>query len=336
MIEIENLTKSYKLGTTEFNALDNVSFNVRKGEIFGVIGLSGAGKSTLIRCINRLEMPDSGKVLIDGKDILSMNQSELNTERRKISMIFQGFNLFMQKTVFENIAYPLELSGMRKKEINQRVDELLEFVGLTAKKNEYPGRLSGGQKQRVAIARALASKPEILLSDEATSALDPKSSSVILDLLEKAVEEFNLTVIMITHQMEAARRICDRIAVMESGKIVEEGSVEDLFENPKEQITKTLIKTVTDRITEDDTVLTDYGNIKPIKLHFTGDTPDKSIVSEVIKKSGADINILGGNITRLKDTTVGFLIVEINGSDEEKEEARRIFTENKVRMEVIV
>lgn len=332
MIKVENLVKTYNVSDKEFRALDEVSFEVNRGEIFGIIGLSGAGKSTLVRCINRLEEPDDGKILIEGKNILSMNAKELSTQRKKMSMIFQSFNLFNQKTVFKNIAYPLEIDGVSKNEIEDRVNKLLKFIDLESKKDEYPSRLSGGQKQRVAIARALVGNPQILLSDESTSALDPANTKVILDILKKAVKEFNLTIIMITHQMEVAKAICDRIAVMEHGKIVEENDVENLFTNPKHPITKAFV-----RGTENLSAVKFEENSKSVMvtLNFDANTANSPIVSKVIKTFNVDINILSGKINRLKDNTAGFLTVEILGDKSEIDKAMEMFRNENVIVEVM-
>ncbi len=333
MIEVENLVKSYQLDKKTFKALDKVSFKVNRGEIYGVIGLSGAGKSTLVRCINRLEEPDEGKILINGKDVLSMKGKELSEQRKKTAMIFQSFNLFNQKTVFKNIAYPLEIEGLPKAEIEERVIQLLDFIDLTAKKNEYPANLSGGQKQRVAIARALAAKPEILLSDEATSALDPANTKVILDLLKRAVKEFNLTIIMITHQMEVAKSICNRIAVMEHGKIIEENEVEDLFKNPKHPITKSFVRGTSDEIDKINIEDLNTSGGKLVTLTFDNETTGQAIVSKVIKSIDVEINILLGRISKLPDSAAGFLTVEIKGEDDDIEKALEVFKKNKVYVE---
>lgn len=333
MIKVSKLSKTYQLENQNFKALDDVNFEVAEGEIFGVIGLSGAGKSTLVRCINKLESPDEGKIEINGKNILAMNQAELSQQRKKTAMIFQSFNLFKQKTVYKNIAYPLELEGLGREEIDQRVNELLEFVDLSSKKNEYPSKLSGGQKQRVAIARALAAKPEILLSDEATSALDPANTKIILDLLKKAVKEFKLTIIMITHQMEVAKAICDRIAVMEHGRIIEENNVEDLFKNPKHPITKSFVRGNADKIDEFNMqdLATEGGRL--LTLNFDEHNAKKSIVSQVIKSLDVDINIILGKISKIRDSSTGFLTVEITGEDSEIEKAIAMFKESKVIVE---
>ena len=242
MIEVLNLKKTFNTSEKEFNAVDDVSFKVNKGEIYGIIGLSGAGKSTLVRLLNRLEEPTSGKVIIDDVDITSLKQKELLEARKEISMIFQHFNLFNQKNVYENIAYPLKLQNIPKNEIEKRVNELLDFIGLRDRAKSYPSQLSGGQKQRVAIARALSTNPKVILSDESTSALDPQNTQQVLEILRKSVDKYKTTIIMITHQMEVAKDVCDRIAVMENGKIIEENSVEELFKNPKTDVTRNFIR----------------------------------------------------------------------------------------------
>ncbi len=232
-IKIEGLRKSFKNKGERTEVLKGIDISIDKGDIFGIVGFSGAGKSTLVRCINRLEEPDSGKIRIGDTEITALNKKALNIRRRKIGMIFQQFNLFDSMTVFENIAYPLTLIKTPKRETEEKVDKLLELVGLSDKKNAYPGSLSGGQKQRVGIARALANDPDVLLSDEATSALDPVSTLAILDLLEQINDELGVTIIMITHELEAAKRICNKVAVLENGVITESGRTRDIFLDPK-------------------------------------------------------------------------------------------------------
>lgn len=232
-IRIEGLRKTFRSGKEENRVLNGVDLSIDKSDIYGVVGFSGAGKSTLVRCINRLEEPDSGKVWIGDTEITALGKKELTKRRRKIGMIFQQFNLFDSMTVFQNIAYPLTLEKAGKKKIEKRVTELLELVGLSDKRDAYPGALSGGQKQRVGIARALANEPDVLLSDEATSALDPVSTLSVLDLLEKINDELGLTIIMITHELEAAKRICNKVAVLENGVITDNGLTRDIFLDPK-------------------------------------------------------------------------------------------------------
>lgn len=242
MIQINNLRKSYLVNGTKVEAVKGISFNVEKGQIFGIIGKSGAGKSSLLRCLNLLEIPDEGEILIEGMDITKLKQKELRNIRKEVSMIFQHFNLLKNSTVFKNVAFPLEIAGYKKDEIDSRVLELLDLVGLKDKKDEYPANLSGGQKQRVAIARALANNPKILLCDEATSALDPLTTKQILDLILELNRKLGLTVVLITHEMDVVDRICTHVAVMEKGEIVEIGYKDDVFKNPKSKTLKQFLQ----------------------------------------------------------------------------------------------
>lgn len=238
MIKISNVSKEYNTPYGKITALKNINLTIKKGDIFGIIGFSGAGKSTLIRCINRLEEPDSGNIIIDNLDITTLSKKELNKSRKKIGMIFQQFNLLDSRTVFDNIAFPLQLDKVPKKKIKERVDEILELVDLSDKRNAYPSQLSGGQKQRVGIARALANKPDILLSDEATSALDPLTTFSILELLKDINKKLNITIVLITHELEVIKYICKNTAVIEHGKITEHGKTDELFINPKSDTLK--------------------------------------------------------------------------------------------------
>lgn len=320
MIEVKNLRKIYKNKNKELSAVDDVSFKVEKGEIYGVIGLSGAGKSTLIRLLNRLEEPTSGKIIIDGIDITKLKNKELLETRKSIGMIFQHFNLFNQKTVFENIAYPLYLINYNKSEIKNRVEELLEFTGLSDKKNSYPSQLSGGQKQRVAIARALSTNPKVILSDESTSALNPKNTEQILDLLKKSVEKYKTTIVMITHQMEVAKDICDRIAVIEKGKIIEEDTVENLFKKPKTQTTKNFIRKIVEA-EEDEEIILDNFMGRVFRITYSQETYNKPILSELSKEFNINFSIISGNINRLQSTGIGHTVVEFIGDDEKLKKA---------------
>lgn len=241
MINIKNITKIYEAKEGNVHALNNISIQVEKGEIYGIMGVSGAGKSTLIRCINLLEKPTSGEVWVNNVNLTSLSPSQLRHERKNIGMIFQNYNLLSSRTVFDNIAYPLELSGMKKQERNNRIEELLNLVDLEDRKNHYPSQLSGGQRQRVAIARALATKPQILLSDEATSALDPITSRSILSLLQEINQKLDVTIVLITHEMEVIKQICHRVAVIKDGIIVEEGAVNKVFSSPENPYTKLLL-----------------------------------------------------------------------------------------------
>ncbi len=334
MIDVRHLTKRFETNEKTLHAVDDVSFHVKKGEIYGIIGLSGAGKSTLVRCLNRLEEPDEGEIFIDGVDIMKLDKKALLAERRDIGMIFQAFNLFHQKNVRDNIAYPLEISGLGKDSISSRVDELLDFVDLKEKARAYPRELSGGQKQRVAIARALAMRPKILLSDEGTSALDPQNTKSILDVFQKAVEELGTTIVLITHQMEVAKDVCDRIAVMESGKIIEENTVAELFRAPKHPRTSLFIQTLQtqegepafDRSAFDGTIL---------RLSYDDATSREPIISNLSREYGARINIISGKINRIGDASVGHMIVELEGSGEETGQILRALEERNVTVEVL-
>lgn len=317
MIEVKNLVKEFSTDNGTLRAIDDVSFKVNKAEVFGIIGLSGAGKSTLVRCINKLEEPTSGEIIIDDVPILELNNEELLKHRKDIGMIFQSFNLFMQKTVYDNIAYPLKIVDTPKDKIKARVEELLRFIDLEDKKDNYPSQLSGGQKQRVAIARAIATNPKILLSDEGTSALDPANTKSILALLKKIVEKYQMTIIMITHQMEVAQDICDRIAVMENGKIIEENTTDELFKNPKHSMTRSFIKNLGSSSSENEVLAKDFDN--PIyRLAYLDSNYKEAVLSQCIKKFDVDINLIAGNINRIKDKAVGYLIVEFIGKDTDK------------------
>ena len=307
LIRIENLVKVYENG---FKAVDDVSLNIQKKEIFGIIGLSGAGKSSLIRCINRLEEATSGKIFVEDKCINDFSEKELREYRKDVSMIFQSFNLFYQKNVFDNIAFPLKVNGWKKADIKERVLKLLKYVNLEDKIYSYPSNLSGGQKQRVAIARALATDPKILLYDEATSALDPKSTKSILELLQKIRNELDLTIVLITHQMEVVKDICDRAAVMDSGKIVEEDMVLELFTSPKSNITRSLIENIPVDVESYEVNRQKYSGIV-LRLGFTKELSTMPILSSLIKETGVDISVISGNIDTVKDGKVGHLIIEV-------------------------
>ncbi|WP_313756149.1 ATP-binding cassette domain-containing protein [Tissierella sp.] len=334
MIKIHNLSKVFTNDKEQLIAVQDVNINIKKGEIFGIIGLSGAGKSTLIRCLNRLEEPTEGKIFINGIDLINLDKEELRKERKEIGMIFQHFNLLSQKTVYENIAFPLRLEKMDNEKIHNRVNELLEYVDLKDKKDNYPSQLSGGQKQRVAIARAIANNPKILLSDEGTSALDPKTTKSILELLRKIRNELNITIVMITHQMEVVKEICDRVAIMENGKVVEENTVENLFREPKTKIAQTFINSLQGNIEEEIINPSDFRG-KIIRLSFLGDSAKKPIVSKVIRKFNIDVNILSGNINELQSTSVGHLILELIGEEEEVNQALLFLRNENVYVEVI-
>jgi D-methionine transport system ATP-binding protein len=334
LIKIENLSKVYQNGSNPIHALKNISLEIHKGEIFGIIGLSGAGKSTLIRCINRLEEPTEGRIVIDGEDITQLDKKSLRNVRKKIGMIFQHFNLFSQKTVYKNIAFPLELEGLSKSEIEKRVNTLLDYVGLKDKKDAYPSQLSGGQKQRVAIARALANNPKILLSDEGTSALDPKTTKSILDLLRRVRDEFGLTIVLITHQMEVIKEVCDRVAIIEDGNIIEINTVEDLFKNPKTKTAMEFISKLKSDISEEVIEPNDFeGTI--VRLGYSKGNAKEPIVSNMVKKFDVQANILAGDINRILSKNIGHLILELQGSDTEVSKAIEFLRHNNVDVEVM-
>ncbi len=339
MISIKNLKKVFTQGKRSITAVDSLSIEIEKGEIFGVIGYSGAGKSTFVRMINRLEEPTEGKVVINDREVTSLRGRELREARQNIGMIFQHFNLLWSRTTEENIAFPLEIAGVPKEEREQRVQELIDLVGLTGREKAYPSQLSGGQKQRVGIARALANNPQVLLSDEATSALDPETTNSILDLLLDINKKLGITIIVITHEMHVIRKICDRVAVMESGKIVEHGDVIDVFTNPKQEVTRNFVAQLTenpeagDSLDETLTHVTREGKV--LRLHFTGSAANESLISDISKKLPVDINIIDGKITQTQSGLLGILTVQIKGDDEQITKAENYMKDASVEVEVI-
>lgn len=333
MINIQHMNKIFHLKTGDVEALNDVSLNIEAGQIYGVIGYSGAGKSTLVRCINLLETPDSGSLTVgdsgeiviqNGKPMVSgkpLKEKQLGKLRRGIGMIFQHFNLLDRSTVFENIAYPLRYSGMKKEEIDKRVTELLALVDLTDKRDTYPSQLSGGQKQRVAIARALANNPQILLSDEATSALDPDATEAILTLLKQLNEKLGLTIVLITHEMAVIKAICHRVAVMEHGKVVEEGDVYDIFANPQQLITRKFIAS-SSTLGKAEKMIADGSpmmQVKPgeklVRLTFRQDSVGDSVISKISRRFHANLNIVLANVDILQGHPLGAMIAVIGGDD---------------------
>lgn len=343
MIHIKNLTKIYHADSGDVKALEDVNLHIRQGEIFGVIGLSGAGKSTLLRCINMLEIPTSGSIEIDGVDMTKLSPNELKEYRKKIGMIFQHFNLLSSRTVRGNIAFPLEIAGLDKKTIKEKVDNLLELVGLTDKANSYPSQLSGGQKQRVGIARALANDPKVLLCDEATSALDPQTTLSILNLLKDINTKLGLTIVLITHEMNVIKHICHSVAVIEKSKVVEQGSVLEVFSNPKTETAKEFLKNITlselpDELKERISHLNrNRGNQegKIVKIGFFGEITTQPIITSLVKKFGINANILFGNIDYIQDDPYGVLIVELNGKNGGATEALNYLKGLGLKVEVI-
>lgn len=319
MIVIKNLYKTYDQGGRKVEAVKDANIEIAKGEIFGVIGFSGAGKSSLIRCVNLLETPTSGSVQVNGVEMTKLTDKKLREARRKIGMIFQHFNLLMSSTVFENIAAPLKLVNTPKDKIDKKVNDLLGLVGLADKGGFYPSQLSGGQKQRVAIARALANDPEILLCDEATSALDPQTTDSILELLLDINKKLKITIMLITHEMHVIKKICDRVAVMENGQVVEQGSVLDIFSKPQTKTTKNFIKNVFDIYLPENLqrkFKNEQANGEIIRVSFVGETTTEPIFSELAIRFPLRPNILFGNITQIKETTFGSLILKLTGDRE--------------------
>lgn len=333
MIEIKNLTKTYFSKDREVKAVNNVSITIHDGEIFGIVGYSGAGKSSLLRCINLLERPTSGKITVDGVDLTKLDNKRLRQARLKIGMIFQHFNLVSQKTVAENIAFALKASKTPKNKIEKRVDELLDMVGLADKKEVYPGQLSGGQKQRVGIARALANNPKVLLCDEATSALDPTTTKSILNLLKKINKELNITIVIITHEMDVVKEICHRMAIMENGRIVEQGNVYDIFASPKEQLTKEFIQSVVSFDLPKATLRLVKGTL--VKLLFRGEVAGEGVVSETLKKFQINGNFLHGSIEYIQERPLGIFIMELTGDQEEINKAIHYIEHRNAEVEVL-
>ena len=349
MIKLVNVEKTYYSKAGNIAALKKTNLEIKEGTIFGIIGLSGAGKSTLIRCINMLEVPTSGQVFVDGQELTAMSEAQLRKARQNIGMIFQHFNLLASRTVFDNVAFPLEIQGIPRDKIKARGEELLELVQLSDRGDYYPSQLSGGQKQRVGIARALASNPKVLLSDEATSALDPQTTKSILQLLRDINSRLNLTIVMITHQMEVVKEICDQVAVIENGTIIEEGSMYKVFTEPQQETTKEFVKTVNDiripSIINTESMQQTYFPDARLLLNLTflggeddeeGSTgADQPLVSSIIKKFGVDVNIISGKVDYLKDLPYGTLLVELIGEEAEIKNALQYIYDKKVKVEVI-
>lgn len=341
MIILENVSKTFHAGNHSVEAVNSVSLTIRQGEVYGIIGFSGAGKSTLVRCINLLERPTSGKVLLDDLELTKLSERELRKARKQIGMIFQQFNLLASRTVAQNIAYPLRYSGRSKNDIRKRVQELLALVDLEDKENAYPSQLSGGQKQRVAIARALANNPKILLCDEATSALDPQTTRSILKLLKKLNAQLGFTVVVITHEMQVVKEICDRVAVMEKGEIVEEGEVFSVFASPTRKVTKDFINTTTnlskiDELLEEKSPVTALRRGECIlKLKYLEKNASEALVSQISRKFQIDVNIIFGNIEIIGEAPLGGLVAIVSGDARQIDEAIGFLRDKNVGVEVI-
>ncbi|GAD81069.1 methionine ABC transporter ATP-binding protein MetN [Vibrio ezurae] len=340
MIEIKQVNKVFYQGKTAINALKDINLTIAKGNIFGVIGSSGAGKSTLIRCVNMLEAPTSGEVIVDGIDLTKLSKKELSEARRNIGMIFQHFNLLSSRTVFENIALPLELAGKDKQYIENKVVELLGLVGLADKRNTYPANLSGGQKQRVAIARALSSDPKVLLCDEATSALDPATTQSILALLKTINRQLGITILIITHEMDVVKNICHEVAIIGGGELVEKGTVGTIFAHPKTELAHQFI-----RSTLDLSIPEDYesrlqkerceGSYALVRLEFTGASVNAPVISQIARKFNIDISILSSDLDYAGGVKFGMMVAEVYGDEESYDAAINYLQEQKIKVEVL-
>ncbi|HHU22757.1 MAG TPA: ATP-binding cassette domain-containing protein [Clostridiales bacterium] len=317
IIKIEGLTKTFGSGATAVTALDNINLDIRQGEIFGIIGLSGAGKSTLVRCMNLLERPTEGKVIVDGMDLTALHEKELRQARQAIGMIFQSFNLLMQRTALDNICFPLELAGVSRKAARERARELLRIVGLEDKEKAYPAQLSGGQQQRVAIARALATNPKVLLCDEATSALDPTTTLSILELLKRLNRDLGVTVVVITHEMKVVEQICHRVVVIDNSRIQEIGTIEEVFRRPKTEAARKLVFPQTEHTVKFS------GKGKFLRLAFNGNTTDRPIIAEMVLKCGAPVNIAFADTKVIDGRMVGHMILQM---PEEPEIVRKMLS----------
>lgn len=339
MIYLSHVCKTFKTKTKEVHAVHDVSLHIQPKEIFGIIGFSGAGKSTLIRCMNLLERPTSGGVKVAGKDLMKLSEKELRETRKKIGMIFQHFHLMNRRTVYQNIAFPLKDQKLSKEEVNKKVSNLLELVGLTDKKDAYPFELSGGQKQRVAIARALANDPQVLLCDEATSALDPQTTKSILNLLRKVNEELGVTIVLITHEMAVVKEICDRVAIMEHGCIKEEGDILQVFSNPQAKITQDFLASTMNVQQAIDVLRKEMESAADIKcflkLQYIADRTKEAMISYISKTYLLDVSILFGNIEIVKDVPIGNLIVCMQGEETNMEQAVQYMKEQEIQVEVL-
>lgn len=342
MIRFENLSKTFSSGDRTVDAVKNVNLTIEKGKIYGIIGFSGAGKSTLVRCINLLERPTEGKVFIGDVELTALKGKELRKQRRKIGMIFQHFNLFSSRTVFQNVAYSLKYQGLSKKQIEDKVNELLKLVGLEEKAMEYPSKLSGGQKQRVAIARALANDPDILLSDESTSALDPQTTVSILNLLKEVNQKLGITIVIITHEMQVVKEICDRVAVMENGEVVEEGDVFNIFANPRQRITKNFVDSTSNlsRIYHYIDEKAKITELKPgeciLRFKYLERSTSEALVSQLSREFALNINIIFGNIELIGENPIGGLVSIVSGKKEDIDGAIKYLQEKNVGVEVIL
>ena len=330
IIQLKNISKTFVTDKGEFKALEDINLDISRGSIYGIIGMSGAGKSTLVRCINYLEVPTEGSVVIDGKELGSLTEKGLREERKSIGMIFQHFNLLQQKNVIDNVSFPLRINGVNKKDAHKRAAELLEIVGLADKANSYPDQLSGGQQQRVAIARALAGNPKILLCDEATSALDPQTTKSILELLKNINEKYGITIVIITHQMAVVREICSHVAVISNGHIVENGEVSEVFSRPKTKEARELImlesgeNTWYNESSEDDNC---------VRIVFTENSAYEPVISNMIKKFNCDVSIYQADTKKINGKTTGEMIIGLPKDEELSRQLKSYLTEKGIIVE---
>ena len=341
IIQIQHLNKTFGTGEAAVHALEDINLEVQAGEIFGIIGLSGAGKSTLVRCMNLLERPTSGSVVVDGKDMTKLSVKELRKARKDISMIFQSFNLLMQRTALDNICFPLELVGTPRAKAVARAKELLDLVGLGNRAGAYPAQLSGGQKQRVAIARALANDPKVLLCDEATSALDPQTTKAILTLLKDLNQKLNLTIVMITHEMAVVKEICDHVAIMEHGQVVEQGEVFSLFADPKQPITQNFIRTtsnlqkIEELIAEGSPVVQLQPGEVIVRLSYIQKNVSEPLISTLSQRFQISLNIIFADIEIVQDAPIGGTVAILSGEREQITKAMEYLIEKNVGVEVL-
>ncbi|AUX92482.1 methionine ABC transporter ATP-binding protein MetN [Mixta gaviniae] len=340
MIKLSNITKVFQQGTRTITALSDVSLHVPAGQIYGVIGSSGAGKSTLIRCVNLLERPTSGSVLVDGQELTTLSEGQLTLARRQIGMIFQHFNLLNSRTVFGNVALPLELDNMPREALKARVTELLDLVGLGDKHDAWPANLSGGQKQRVAIARALASNPKVLLCDEATSALDPATTRAILELLKDINRRLGITILLITHEMDVVKRICDQVAVISNGQLIEKDSVSEVFSHPKTPLAQQFIQSTLHLDIPEDyqqrlKAASTADSVPLLRLEFTGQSVDAPLLSETARRFNVNNNIISAQMDYAGGVKFGIMLAEMHGSEQETQGAIAYLQQHHVKVEVL-
>ena len=336
MIKLQNISKTFTVNGNDVHAVKNVNLDIQDGEIFGIIGFSGAGKSTLVRCINLLERPSEGSVIVNGQDLMRLDAKALREVRKKIGMIFQHFNLLMQKSVIDNVCFPLYIQGKKKKEARAKALELLEIVGLQDRAKAYPAQLSGGQKQRVAIARALASNPKILLCDEATSALDPQTTASILELLESINKRFGITIVIITHQMSVVREICTHVAIMKDGQVAEKGLVTEIFEHPKSEVARELINKDTGSDVDGTRKVTkEINNKKNLRIVFSESSAFEPVIANMILKFNEPVNILKANTKNVGGVAKGEMILGFREDNQKIEEMKQYLIEKGLEIEEV-